>query len=45
MHDGGYRHLPVTENDAVVGIVSRRDFFQEDERLLEDETALWEHLR
>ena len=45
MHDGGYRHLPVTENDAVVGIVSRRDFFQEDERMLEDETALWEHLR
>jgi len=45
MHDGGYRHLPVTENDTLVGIVSRRDFFQEDERMLEDETALWEHLR
>lgn len=45
MHDGGYRHLPVTENDEVVGIVSRRDFFEEEERLLEQETALWEQLR
>lgn len=45
MHDGGYRHLPVTANDEVVGIVSRRDFFKEEEQLLEQETSLWEHLR
>jgi len=45
MHDGGYRHLPVTDSGRVVGVVSRRDFFSEDEDLLEQEISLWEHLR
>ena len=25
MHDGGFRHVPVVENDRVVGMVSARD--------------------
>ena len=45
MHDGGFRHLPVVEGTRVLGIVSRRDFFREDEELLDQETSLWEHIR
>jgi len=45
MHDGGFRHLPVVDNGKVVGVVSRRDFFAEDEALLDQEIALWEHMR
>ncbi|MFT4583376.1 MAG: CBS domain-containing protein [Gammaproteobacteria bacterium] len=44
MHDGGFRHLPVVDNGKVVGVVSRRDFFREDEELLEQETSLWEQM-
>jgi len=33
MFDGGFRHLPVVDNNAVVGMISRRDLFQEEERL------------
>lgn len=45
MHEGGYRHLPVVEDGKVLGVVSRRDFFREDEELLDQETSLWEHMR
>ncbi|MDP6184372.1 MAG: CBS domain-containing protein [Gammaproteobacteria bacterium] len=45
MHDGGFRHLPVVDGTRVVGVVSRRDFFREDEEMLGQETSLWEHLR
>jgi CBS domain-containing protein len=45
MQLGGYRHLPVVRNDEVIGIVSRRDFFGEEEALLDQETYLWEHIR
>jgi CBS domain-containing protein len=45
MHEGGYRHLPVVEDGKVLGVVSRRDFFREDEELLDQERALWEHMR
>ena len=45
MQDGRYRHLPVTDDGTpdgqVVGIVSRRIFFPEEEALLKME----EHLR
>jgi len=45
MHDGGFRHLPVVDGGQVVGVVSRRDFFREDEELLDQEISLWEHMR
>jgi CBS domain-containing protein len=45
MHEGGYRHLPVVKDGKVLGVVSRRDFFREDEELLDQETSLWEHMR
>ena len=45
MHEGGFRHLPVIADGKIAGVVSRRDFFREDENLLDQETALWEHLR
>lgn len=45
MHDGGFRHLPVVVDGKIAGVVSRRDFFREEEDLLEQETALWEHMR
>lgn len=49
MQDGGFRHLPVTEDGTadgrLVGIVSRRSFFPEEEALLKFEEHLWEHMR
>jgi CBS domain-containing protein len=35
MHHGGFRHLPVVENGAVVGILSRRDFSGYEREVLE----------
>ena len=49
MQDGRFRHLPVTEdgtpNGTLVGVVSRRNFFPEDEALIELEDRLWETIR
>jgi CBS domain-containing protein len=49
MQDGGFRHLPVTDDGStkgqLVGIVSRRSFFPEEEALLKFEEHLWEHMR
>lgn len=33
MVKGGFRHLPVVDGDRVVGLVSRRDLFREEERI------------
>lgn len=44
MQDGGYRHLPVVESGAVIGMVSRRDFHGTEKARLDDETRLWERL-
>jgi CBS domain-containing protein len=45
MWDGGFRHIPVTENEAIVGIVSRGDFHAHEATRLEEEREIWEHLR
>jgi CBS domain-containing protein len=44
MHDGGFRHLPVVENGAVVGILSRRDFSGYEGDVLERQERLWEKI-
>jgi CBS domain-containing protein len=36
MFHGGFRHLPVVDGTRVVGLVSRRDLFEEEERLARD---------
>ncbi len=44
MQDGNYRHLPVVDDEGVLGIVSRRDFFGDEKARLDEETSLWEHI-
>jgi CBS domain-containing protein len=49
MQEGGFRHLPVTDdgssNGKLLGIVSRRIFYPEEVTLLEFEKRLWENIR
>ncbi|MCG8544287.1 MAG: CBS domain-containing protein [Alphaproteobacteria bacterium] len=49
MQDGGFRHLPVTDDGTsdgkVVGIVSRKSFFPEEEALLKWEEHFREVMR
>lgn len=44
MSDGGYRHLPVVHDGAVVGVVSRGDFQGLELDRLEEERGLWERI-
>lgn len=44
MQDGGFRHVPVTDGDRVVGIVSARDFRGLEQARLDEETGLWERI-
>jgi len=45
MQDGHYRHLPVVEGDRLIGIVSRRDFFGQEQGIVDDEDHVSEVLR
>ena len=44
MQDRGFRHLPVVQDDRVLGIVSRGDFRGLEQDRLEEETELWERI-
>jgi len=44
MQDGGYRHLPVVDNEQLLCVVSRRDFYGLEKARLDDETSLWERI-
>jgi CBS domain-containing protein len=45
MSDGGFRHLPVVENESIWGIVSRGDFKGTEIDQLDEEDHLWECIR
>ena len=45
MSDGGFRHLPVVENDGIWGVVSRGDFTGTELDRLDEEEHLWECIR
>jgi len=45
MWDGGFRHVPLVEDDKIIGIVSRGDFKGAEHGRLEEEREIWEHMR
>ena len=44
MWNHNFRHVPVTENGKVLGVISRGDFEGVELDRLETETHLWEHM-
>jgi CBS domain-containing protein len=45
MSEGGFRHVPVVENETIWGIVSRGDFKGIEIDRLDEEEHLWECIR
>lgn len=45
MHDQGFRHVPITEEGTIMGIVSRQDFRGLEHDRLDVETEYWERIR
>ncbi|HTW69799.1 MAG TPA: CBS domain-containing protein [Acetobacteraceae bacterium] len=45
MRDGGFRHVPVVDEDVVIGVVSRGDFRGLEQDRLDEETGIWERMR
>ncbi len=44
MHDTGCRHVPIVENDKLLGVVSKADFRGIEVDRLDEETGLWERI-
>jgi CBS domain-containing protein len=45
MWDGGFRHVPLVQENRLFGVVSRGDFKGDEHERLEEERELWEHMR
>ncbi len=45
MRDGGFRHVPVVQDEVVIGVVSRGDFRGIEQDRLDEETGIWERMR
>ncbi|HVC63218.1 MAG TPA: CBS domain-containing protein [Acetobacteraceae bacterium] len=45
MRDGGFRHVPVVQEEVVIGVVSRGDFRGLEQDRLDEETGVWERMR
>lgn len=45
MRDGGFRHVPVVDDEVVIGVVSRGDFRGLEQDRLDEETGIWERMR
>jgi CBS domain-containing protein len=44
MQDGSFRHIPITADGRVIGIVSKGDFRGLEQARLDEETELWERV-
>jgi CBS domain-containing protein len=45
MWDGGFRHVPLVDAGKIMGVVSKGDFQGDEQTWLDEERALWEHMR